>query len=160
MADIWFDLAPESKIKENCYGSQTKRCYVIMENPEISIPLKENELEIKSLRFWPAYDRFIYEVATHVVINGFRSKINTYAINRGYIETSLSRMVKFGWIVVGAATELRWLAMNTDDYKYTQDVVGFYEIKSNMERYFSSLESDVSAEINNDPKNKFYLDIN
>ena len=144
MENIWFNLSE-------------KRPYTILSKPaKISIPQNtENKLDIVVLRFWPAYDRFIYQIATHVIVEGSRSKINAYALSNGYIKTDIAKMIKFGWLVVSSATNLRWLATHDDSYKYTDSTPGFDQLNQVFSNYFMFKEKELSTSIKSSGSNFF-----
>ncbi|MFH0836559.1 MAG: N-acetylmuramoyl-L-alanine amidase [Candidatus Aenigmatarchaeota archaeon] len=134
MEKIWFDL-----------GSVP---YTVLENPvKITIPAKigtnsqpvaqadQNKLDINVINFWPAGDRFFYEIATHVIIEGYRTDMNTYAISNGYITTGLGKMIKIGWMAVGIAIKFRYDFINFgQDLKYDKNTPGYSYIESNFKR--------------------------
>lgn len=155
MKEIWFKLSDKSDNKP----------YNVLEKPvKVSIARgSDNNLDIVAMRLWPAQDRVIYQIATHVTVEGFRSKINTYAISEGYIQTDLSKMIKVGWLAVSIATQLRWEATRPANslnfFTYSEATEGFSEISSNVDSFIKDGEIQISNQINNDPKNKFSMKI-
>ena len=130
MEKIWFNLG-------------NKAPYTILDKPvKITIPAKEesqsdSSLDINVINFWPGSDRFFYEIATHVVIDGYKTKMNTYAVSSGYIKTKLGNMIKIGWMAVGLATQLRYVFENSgDEFRYTEDTTGYSYIESSIKNYF------------------------
>ncbi|GEM_PF-5898737 len=152
MKEIWFKLSDSAP-------------YQVLDKPvKISIANSSNNtLDIVTLRLWPAQDRVIYEIATHVIVEGFRSKINTYTISEGYIKTDLLKMIKIGWLAVSISTQLRWEATrpasSSNNYIYREDIRGFSEISSEVETFIKDKETDISNQIKNNPQNKFYMKI-
>lgn len=151
MNQIWFKLSDNAS-------------YKVLDSPvKITIPENSGKLDIVALKLWPAQDRVIYKIATHVIVEGFRSKINSYAISEGYVKTDLSKMIKIGWVIVGIATQLRWEATRppspSNKYTYLESTLGFSEISSNVDTFFKENEIEISGQIKDDPKNNFYMSL-
>ncbi|MBI5332855.1 MAG: N-acetylmuramoyl-L-alanine amidase [Candidatus Aenigmarchaeota archaeon] len=125
--------------------------YTVLNNPvKITIPAKENnqdnsltsssynnKLDINAIDFWPGADKVVYQIATRVVIEGYKTKMDSYAVSKGYIKTGIGKMVKAGWLAVGISTQLRYYFDAVgDEFKYTEDTAGYSKLESYLRRYF------------------------